>query len=267
MSASVSCIVCRGRGWVLVPQESGAGLAKRCECRGTVQRSDEEMVRVLQRAGMATDEIRSALKPWEEVPNGRPEKLDELLRWVGSVADGVEVYGQSEDASEPWSWLIVGMVGTGKTKAAAMAAVEYVRSRGRGLVWVSSREAVEQVMFERSTSETHTSDTRDRIIGAGMLVLDEFGTEREEHGGEVDRWISSRHRRGAPSIFITNAESTSGIDGRIKSRLVTAELFHFKGEDYRRHVRMVERDEGKDGLEHISVELGRYLDDMDGGQS
>lgn len=244
MGENVSCIACRGRGWVLMPQESGAGVAKRCHCRGTVQRSDEELVRVLQRAGMATDEIRSALKPWEDVPNERPERLDELLLWVRGVAGGIEVYGQSEDATEPWSWLLVGMVGTGKTKAAAMAAVAYVRARGRGLVWVSSREAVEQVMFERSTSETHVSDTRDRIIGAGLLMLDEFGTEREDHGGEVDRWISSRHRRGAPSIFITNAESTDGIDGRIKSRLVTAELFHFKGEDYRRHAKAADYRQG-----------------------
>jgi DNA replication protein DnaC len=214
------CPHCAGFGWLRV--EGNA--ARRCRCRDPRQ-SDEALRLALRAAGLEPDELRSALTPWDETAQPRPERV---LAWGRKIAEG-------DDGAPPFV-VLFGLNGRGKTKAAAMTTAAYLRAGGTGALFVNAPEAVSRVMRERFDRELTRSPYEKRILGARLLVLDELGAEREGYrAATVEDWIRHRHRRRRPTLITTNAPELDALgDGRVASRLGEAYQLELLSEvDYR----------------------------------
>ena len=199
-----ACPACNGTRFIW-PEERRAA---RCgTCFGTGLPPEQALAEYLRLSGFGRDEIRSALEPWDATYQPRPADIG----WGAQVA--------TAPGDTPRSLVLLGEPGTGKTKAACMAALTYIDAGGRNLYFANSPIAVEAVLDERR--EHNHSRIEGRMGKANLLILDEVGGESKGFKADmVDRWVLEWHRRETFLIVTSNATDLDQIgDGRVASRL------------------------------------------------
>lgn len=161
-----------------------------------------------------------AADTFESFELGRNPALKPALAACKAVADG-----------ETWCALLVGEYGTGKTHLAVAA----LRQFGRGSFW-----KVPDVLdwLRRNAYGDQGVGIEDALRpfreGTGLLVLDDYGTEKTTDWAaeQLYRILDSRYEAQLPTIITTNADFTV-LDGRIRSRFAEGTVV-CKGADMRR---------------------------------
>ncbi len=149
-----------------------------------------------------------------------------------------------------------GGIGTGKTHSAAHIMLNYLQKTNLSCFYIPVYEYLElnrnrsAYGFEhgklRSNTQHAFKHVRDRSKNVDLLILDELGQEvlTTDQQKSVFDLLDSRYRSNKPTILISNhcenkAISLDGkilselIGSRIASRIKSAKLVYFSGEDYR----------------------------------
>lgn len=221
MKITEECPDCDGRGVTTRRDEDGYSVSRRCWCQDPAQ-SPRALVERLQAHGVKPRDARAAIVPWDSKFSAEPAWLWE---WARRCAEGVEM--------KPSCWLF-GLTGRGKTKACAQAAGEFIKASGRGLVWVQSTLAARQIMIERYEGGPH-SLTESRMIGAPLLVIDEYGAEDDGKRAQLmDDVLLMRDGTDVYTLLNSNGNPADFVEARLWSRLALGEVVEMKApEDYR----------------------------------
>ena len=190
-----ACERCGGDGWIV----TNRGAAP-CEC-SMLKRIADSLAEIPHRYRPAVRE--GWLGPWP-----LPSELDEWRALPGA---------------SPWTILVLGPKGCGKTFAASAlfrATVERQRIRGRFVDWPDTIEAVKREFDD----EAAHGKTERRLLAPDLLLLDDLGAERptEFALALAARVLRHRHAQALPTIITSNAHDLSAfeaIDPRVASRL------------------------------------------------
>lgn len=166
---------------------------------------------------------------------GAPHRYRACLRstWEGS-------WPLPEWSGDPWSLVLLGKPGRGKTHAATALFNELAQARGRRAWWLSYPSAISRMKDEFNGQAPGTVSVREKLESDRLLLLDDVGAMRDPTGfanGELLALVLYRYDRELPTIITTNAESLRAfaeIDERIASRLSAGLVVTITGDDYRR---------------------------------
>lgn len=143
----------------------------------------------------------------------------------------------------PWCVTLLGKAGRGKTWQAVRLLAEVFMADERRFVWSKHRPmfvdwstAIEQIKREFDGADRGV--TFDRLCNAELLLLDDFGAEREtafslDQGSLI---LRARYNDQRPTILTTNLPSLDPIaasEPRIASRLSEGILLPIDGRDRR----------------------------------
>lgn len=125
-------------------------------------------------------------------------------------------------AENPDGWLVFkGGYGCGKTHLAA-AIANYCINRGDPVVFVNTPDLLDHLRAAFSpTSASGYDDRFEQVRNSPMLVLDDFGSQRNTDWAQEKLYQIFNHRYNArlPTIITTN-EELEEIEVRIRSRMV-----------------------------------------------
>jgi DNA replication protein DnaC len=141
-------------------------------------------------------------------------------------------------AQNPRGWLVLqGGYGCGKTHLGA-AIANFVVDIGMPTLFLTVPDLLDALRFAYDDPQS-TFETRfDQIRNAGLLVLDDFGTQNATPWAQEKLFqiINYRYINRLPTVVTTNL-LLDQIEGRIRSRLEDPELVtmvHILASDYRR---------------------------------
>lgn len=131
-------------------------------------------------------------------------------------------------ALQPRGWLLLeGPYGCGKTHLAA--AIGHVRlAAGDSVLFITSPDLLD---YLRSTynpgSELAYDEMFDRVRNAGLLLIDDLGTENPSRWAQekLFQLLNHRYTRYLPTVITTNADIDL-LDPRLRSRLLDADVVH-----------------------------------------
>lgn len=145
---------------------------------------------------------------------------------------------------EPWCVTLLGNAGTGKTWQAVRLLAAVYAADERRFVWSKHRSfyvdwstAIEQIKREFSTDERGV--TFDELCRAELLLIDDFGAERETAFSldQASLILRARYNEQRPTILTSNLPSLEPIaaaEPRIASRLFEGVVLPIEGRDRRR---------------------------------
>ncbi|RPI30469.1 MAG: AAA family ATPase, partial [Chloroflexota bacterium] len=157
-------------------------------------------------------------------------------------ADSLEqAYNQSRHFSQTLKgWLLLqGGYGCGKTHLAA-AIANFAVSLGVPTLFITVPDLLDTLRFAYSDKEDTFEHRFDEIRNAGLLVMDDFGTQNATPWAQEKLFqiLNYRYINHLPLVVTTNL-SLEEIEGRIQSRLEDPEMVthaHILAPDYRRPV-------------------------------
>ena len=158
-----------------------------------------------------------------------------------SVGQWVEAIPQHNDPKGP-NLILVGPVGTGKT-GAAVGAMRVLHFSGAYCIYGTLPFIMESLRpVQPGMDATALRMSIDRVVGAGLLVIDDLGTEKrgEWVAERLTMIVDERHKRNKPTIMTTNLkpdELPGAVGERIASRLTAgATIVPVGGDDLRRQM-------------------------------
>jgi len=141
-------------------------------------------------------------------------------------------------ARDPQGWLVLlGVVGCGKTHLAAAIANEAVR-RGNPVLFTVVPDLLDHLRSAFApTSDLRYDEEFERVRTAGLLILDDLGTENATPwaGEKLFQIVNYRYNYRLPTVVTTNRR-LSAIDDRIRSRMTDVAfctLVEMSAGDYR----------------------------------
>jgi DNA replication protein DnaC len=159
----------------------------------------------------------------------RPTQADSLER----------AYNQARQYARALNgWLLLeGGYGCGKTHLAAAIANDVV-SLGVPTLFITVPDLLDSLRFSYNSTESTFEERFETIRNAGLLILDDFGTQNATPWAQEKLFqiINYRYINHLPLIVTTNMELEE-MEGRIRSRLEDPELVshvHIMAPDYRR---------------------------------
>jgi DNA replication protein DnaC len=141
-------------------------------------------------------------------------------------------------AAQPEGWLLLeGGYGSGKTHLAA-AIANQVAQRGVPTLFITVPDLLDSLRFAYSDPETTFEARFEEIRGAGLLVMDDFGTQNATAWAQEKLFqiINHRYINKLPTVITTNL-ILDEIEARIRSRLQDADFVQhvrITAPDYRR---------------------------------
>lgn len=144
---------------------------------------------------------------------------------------------------QPWCVTLLGKAGTGKTWQAVRLLAKLYEADERRLTWSKHRSfyvdwssAIEKIKREFSTDERGV--TFDELCKAPLLLIDDYGAERETAFSMDQASLILRHRYNEqlPTIVTTNFTSLEPIaatEPRLASRLSEGIVLPIEGRDRR----------------------------------
>jgi DNA replication protein DnaC len=143
-------------------------------------------------------------------------------------------------AENPKGWLVLsGPSGCGKTHLAAAIANECV-SLGVPTLFLTVPDLLDSLRAAFDSEDTNYEDRFDQIRDAGLLVLDDLGTQHATEWAreKLFQILNYRYINHLPVVLTTNLPLDE-IDGRLRSRLSDPELVThvlMQAPDYRRPI-------------------------------
>lgn len=141
-------------------------------------------------------------------------------------------------AKDPLGWLLfVGNIGTGKTHLAAAIAHEALR-QGNQVLFTIVPDLLDHLRGTFAPSSTVEYDEQfERVRSAGLLILDDLGTENATPWAreKLFQIINYRYNYRQPTVITTNRRLAE-LEERMRSRICDATLceqVEFSSEDYR----------------------------------
>ena len=211
------CPECQGRGWV-IEQDSGAGTARRCECR-----FQDLAPRLLEGAGVPARYRNCSFKNFD-INAPSPAVKDQLLQAKTVSQHYVDGFLRPEGGFTESGLLFIGPPGVGKTHlAVAVLKAVIERYRVRGL-FVDFTALIHQIQstFDPGSPESKR-DVLDPVVEAKLLVLDELGAQKPTPWVNEILYLimNSRYTKRLPTLFTTNfrleSDSATGQDNLDRS--------------------------------------------------
>jgi DNA replication protein DnaC len=217
------CPICKGAGWLRASVPFGHpsfGRLFQCEC--LMNRVDERRRDELLRY--------STLDAFRERTF---ETFDAKLPGVDRAFEAARRF-----ARDPQGWLtLIGTFGCGKTHLAAAIANEALRS-GHPVLFKIVPDLLDHLRATFSpTSNVEYDELFERVRTAGLLILDDLGTESATPWAREKLYqiINYRYNYRQPTVITTNRRLAE-IDDRIRSRMADAEfctVIEMTAEDFR----------------------------------
>lgn len=135
--------------------------------------------------------------------------------------------------------VLKGPVGTLKTTL-AVAALQYHLLRGKSGFFVPMVNLMDTIFTLKEKNKAEWLQYEERIRGASLLVLDDFGAEYDNRwvNSKVDAIINERYNRMLPVIMTTNLtakELEGAYTKRIYDRIASvSQVVNFEGESLRK---------------------------------
>lgn len=173
----------------------------------------------------------SQLSAFEEM------RFDTFNPRIPGVTEAFQV--AQEYAADPSGWLVLGgPCGSGKTHLAAAIANQQFES---GTLILFS---VVPILLDhlRSTFAPNSEITYDalfdKVLNAGLLVLDDLGAEHSTAWAQEKLFqiLNFRYMYRMPTVITTNIELLSDLDDRVRSRLTDVSVVRYvqiRAQDYR----------------------------------
>jgi DNA replication protein DnaC len=164
-------------------------------------------------------------------------------------------------------WLLLqGGFGCGKTHLAA-AIANYAVSMGVPTLFLTVPDLLDTLRFAYASEETNFEQRFDEIRNAGLLILDDFGTQNATSWAQEKLFqiVNYRYINHLPMVVTTNLDMDD-IDARIHSRLADPELvsvIHINSTDYRRPI----DDKGHPDLSSLDLHASRTFASFDDRQN
>lgn len=147
-------------------------------------------------------------------------------------------------AGDPWCVVFLGKVGVGKTWQATrlFGGLRQAAKKSGGrcsALWISASSAVEQIRAEIATD--HDGRTLRRMLDCDLLLLDDFGAERDSDFGrdKLSLVLCHRYNHELPTILTSNLEDSQGVpslekvEPRLASRVGSGVVIRVAGRDRR----------------------------------
>ncbi|KXK15565.1 MAG: IstB domain-containing protein ATP-binding protein [Chloroflexi bacterium OLB14] len=141
-------------------------------------------------------------------------------------------------AKQPEGWLLLeGGYGCGKTHLAA-AIANYAVNKGVATLFITVPDLLDSLRFAYDDPETTFEQRFEEIRNAGLLILDDFGTQNATAWAQEKLFqiINYRYINKLPTVITTNL-MLDEIEGRIRSRLQDEAFVNYlkiSAPDYRR---------------------------------
>ena len=251
MLGDPNCPLCGGLGYLRRDLPLGHpefGKAQICDCR---RQSVTEQVRSRLFSISRLDELKDLTFETFK-PRGRKglgEMQVQSLEWA---------YNHSQQyATSLKGWLLlIGGYGSGKTHLAA-AIANFVVQMGVPTLFLTVPDLLDTLRFAYDSVDTTFEDRFEQIRNAGLLVLDDFGTQNATGWAQEKLFqiVNYRYINKLPLVITTNL-SLDEIEPRIRSRLQDPELVtpvRISSPDYRRPV----DDLGHSELSSLDLHSGR----------
>jgi DNA replication protein DnaC len=217
------CPICKGAGWLRANVEFGHpsfGRLFQCECLMT--RVDERR--------------RDELLNYSTLDAFRERSFETFDAKTPGVDRAYEA--ARKFARDPRGWLtLIGTFGCGKTHLAAAIANEALRA-GHPVLFKIVPDLLDHLRAAFSpNSDVEYDELFERVRTAGLLILDDLGTESATPWAREKLYqiINYRYNYRQPTVITTNRR-LSEIDERVRSRMQDAEfcaVIEIGAEDYR----------------------------------
>ncbi len=207
MSKKTVCAECNNSGWIIFKNEAGYTVAKPCKCEAGVRST-------LKRIGIPEKYLDCSFDNFQVVVQGKENhRLKGARRILKDFVDGFELRmlrfkssGQAANNQEV-SFLIKGTVGSGKTHLCAAVARGLVQKGFYDIYFIDFKELLDEIKSTFSySSETSEAEVLYPILNAGLLIIDDLGSERNTEWTEdvFARILNYRYNRNLPVIITTN---------------------------------------------------------------
>lgn len=178
------------------------------------------------------EELARLARPREQVlrESGVPEKYwkwEDLELWPTCTRN--PAVDLSSWSTYPWSVLLAGPFGTGKTTLAAELLYRFIRGRKERGSFIRASE-IPRLAYNDAEQELYV-----RMRGAPILIIDDLGRGYTGNAGmAVSEVAMYRYDRALPTIFTTNVEDVAAIgDGALLDRLHEGLSVRMEGESRR----------------------------------
>lgn len=145
-----------------------------------------------------------------QVPEAfRKARLD--APWLASLVGNVAMLDARAQLKAGWATLYSSRTGAGKTSLAAAMVIE----RGRqDVLWVTARQLASAGAYAKLGEEPALLVA---AKAAGLLVVDELGTEADRFGSAVADVIMDRHDLGPKAVWVTTPLKGETLSARYGS--------------------------------------------------